>query len=363
MNRSEKVLIVGAGPTGLTAACEFARRGIIPIVIDKRDGPSTLSRAVGINAKSLSLLEAAGVTDRLIDSGIKVSEGAVHLGFEKMFSIRTDLAPKPYNFLLALPQDKTESVLAERFRELGGEIRYRNEFTGLSGAPEKPVARLRKGGSDLVEESEFDVIFGCDGIGSRVRSALEIPFDGKTLEGEWGVADVEAVAPEFADRASVYILGRNLARIIIPIAKERYRIVGSSENPLENLPVGFAVGKVNRTATFRIQVRQAETYQKGKVFIGGDAAHCHSPVGGRGMNLGMDDACTFVDLITGGMEERYSELRIPVGRRTIRITEFGRRMALSDTFISRFGIRRVMPMLLGSKWIGRAFAGFVLDNP
>ena len=165
-----KILIVGAGPTGLTAAVELARRGIIADIIDKRDAASTWSRAVGILPSSLKLLEPSGVTAKLLQAGIHVGGIDAYYKGRKTMSAPFDVDQAT---LIALPQDETETILRESFEEYGGRVTYSCELTNISQTEDNVLVEFEN-----KDQSSYDYVIGADGINSKVRESQNISFDG-----------------------------------------------------------------------------------------------------------------------------------------------------------------------------------------
>ncbi|MGZ5956596.1 MAG: FAD-dependent oxidoreductase, partial [Caulobacteraceae bacterium] len=311
-----KVLLVGAGPCGLTAALELARRGYHPRIIDKAPGPTPLSKAVGINPRSLEILEATGVTERLLAEGIRMQGVQARYEDRLLAEVRIGRLPHRFNFMLALPQSETETVMEEALVGLGVQPEWKVELTDIRLAGDKVEAELKgaHGGT-------FDYVFGADGGHSRVREALELGFSGYTHKRLWSIAD--AVIPDwpFPDATAIANLHRNGdLGFIIPIGPKRFRAVSNTPDPLGHLP-GVASAEVSQSDTFHIPVRQADRYQAGGVFLGGDAAHVHSPIGARGMNLGIEDAFVFARRFAEGTLDGYTSERHPVGRRWILLSE------------------------------------------
>ena len=333
------LLIVGAGPTGLTAAVELARRGIRPRIVDKKPKASTLSRAVGINPRTLHLLAESGVTEKLIKAGIKIRTGLFHTGEEVAVRVDFGLAPRPYDFLLALPQDETEGILSERLESYGCRVEYGVELKGLENDEAVVKASIQQ--AHQTQTVDFDHVFGADGIRSRVRTCAGIPYDGIELPDEWSIVDFESESWPHRDDLCIFLFERGRVFLTVPIGEKRFRGVSDRPDAVKNKPESLKIDSIRREGRFAIWVKQAPSYQKGRVFIGGDAAHCHSPVGGRGMNLGMGDAACFAELFAEDRLDQYTAFRHPVGASTIRVTERARKFATSS-FPGKFLVVRYL---------------------
>lgn len=321
-----RILIVGAGPTGLTAAVELARRGVPARIVDRNDGPTQLSKAVGINAESLTLLEPSGVTERLIAAGIKVREAHLWADGRHLVTLRVDRLAHRFNFLLALPQSETERILSERLEALGGQVERRTALVALDRAAGPVAARLERDGQ--TEEAPFDIVLGADGAHSAVREAVGLPFEGYDHRRVWGVSDTEIEDWPYArDTANLFLHRGGDVGFIVPIGPGRFRAVSNTEDALGHIPGQYRVARVLRTDRFHIPVRQVPNYRKDAVFLAGDAAHAHSPAGGRGMNVGMADACAFARRLAADSLDGYSAERHPAGRASIRMSEALVRMA------------------------------------
>src|SRR3954465_7182135 len=173
-----EILIVGAGPTGLTAALELARRGHRPRIIDRDGGPTPLSKAVGIAAHTLDLLEPSGVADRLIAAGIRIERGYVWYKNRRIGTIDFTSLPHRYNFLLSLPQSETERIMSAALAEQGIAVEWQTALTGVSpnGAGIDVMLGSGNGHARPVEELHFDYVYGADGAHSAVRAGVRIPF-------------------------------------------------------------------------------------------------------------------------------------------------------------------------------------------
>ncbi len=273
---ASRILVVGAGPTGLTAAVELRRLGLDAAVIDRKPAPSPLSRAVGILPRSMDILEPSGASAAIRSEAIPIGQAIFHYGAQRIGTL--DLAAATGARLLALAQDRTEAHLAAALDRQGGQVRYGAEFQSLE--QDDSEVRVRISGAD----EAYSCVIGADGVQSRVRRALGVAFRGHDLPEDWSIADVEAEA--WPDPASfqIFLLDGGRGVIVVPLEATRFRVISNSPDALAALPVPMRVRRVRRAEKFRISVRQVDRYQVGRVFLAGDAAHCHSPVGGRGMN-------------------------------------------------------------------------------
>ncbi len=315
----KRSLIVGAGPTGLTAAVELARRRCCPRIIDRNDGPTPLSKAVGINARSLELLESSGVTERLLAKGIRIRRFRFWRDGRPLAELRFSVLRHRFDFLLSLPQSETEEILEARLAELGVEVERRTELTALRLTGFQ--AEVTMDGPAGAAERAYDLVLGADGIRSTVRQGLGIAFEGREHERSWSIADARiADWPHGDDAANLFIHAGGDLGFIIPIGPGRYRAISNTADALARIP-GGRVEEVLRTDTFRIHVRQVPRYGQGCAFLAGDAAHVHSPAGGRGMNVGIEDACSFARRALDDDLAGYSDERRPRGAQSIAMSE------------------------------------------
>lgn len=339
-----RILVVGAGPTGLTAAVELARRGILPRVVDKDEGPTPLSKAVGISAHSVDVLEPSGVAERLLAEGIHIRYGYVHSRGSRLGAIDFSVLPHRVSFLLSLPQSETETIMAAILEGFGGRVEWRTKLVGLKAAGSEVEVELE--GPDGGEHFRCSHVFGADGVNSAVREALGVAFEGYTHKRIWSIADVEVADwPYEPGSAQLFLHAGGDVGFIIPIGKNRFRAVSNTQDAMACIPGRYRVAHLLRTDTFHIPIRQAPTYQHGNVFLGGDAAHVHSPVGARGMNLGIEDAAAFARRFAEGTLGGYTAERHPVGRRWITLSErllcFAQATGLVETALRNLAIRVV----------------------
>lgn len=350
VDNPRSVLIVGAGPTGLTAALELSRRGKTCRIIDAKDGPTPLSKAVGISAHSLDILGASNVAEKLLARGLKIQHAHFHFEGRELGIIDFATLPHRYNFLLSLPQSDTETAMAEELARFGIEVEWCTRFEGLTEHDDAVDARVATTAGEQI--SRFDYVFGADGAKSNVRETIGTDFVGYTHKRQWSIADAEISEWPYEPGSAQAFLHRNGdVGFIIPICKDRFRAVSNTADALARVPGHHRIKQVLRTDRFHIPARQAAHYQTRRVFLGGDAAHAHSPIGARGMNLGIEDAASFARRFANQTLAGYEAERRPVGRRWIKFSERILSMAQSDSaFVQPFrnivlGIVGHLPLL------------------
>ena len=353
---NKKLLIVGAGPTGLTAAVELARRGIVADVIDKKEAASTLSRAVGILPRSLDILGPSGVTERLLSEGVKLEKISMYRGTKEVLTFHTKGAHPRWDYGVALAQDRTEAALHDAFANSGGEVRYGVELKSLEQHKNLVSVTTTDGST-----SEYTRVLGADGVGSATRKSLGIEFVGFDLPETWSIADVDSSDWANYDRFTMSMLPDGVVVVVAPLERNRFRVISNTEDSLKTLPLPMAVSNVRRAGTFNISIRQVEKYSEGNVFLAGDAAHCHSPAGGRGMNLGIADADEFAERLINGTLDGYSSSRHVDGKRTIELSEQIRKFVITKSSVKKgllalafFGINVFPP---AKRILARRFLG------
>lgn len=315
----KKVLIVGAGTTGLTSAFELARQGIVPKVIDAKTCIDPTSRATGLSAKSLELLEASGVTPRLAGTGIKVNNAKIIQEKGKGVTLAFNELAHKYNFLLCLPQNHTELIMQERFEELGGNVEYSTQLVSLTRKKDGTVeAVMEKNGKRLTET--FDVVIGADGVNSTVREQAGIKFKEKIYPGKWSAAEFDCKDwPHKRDEIQYFIGKGGKFAVVVPLGGDRYRAVANTDDAMSCLFGKHTVDKLHFNTAFDVSVRHVKSYQKGNIFLAGDAAHTYAPAGVQGgMNLGIRDACSLARRIAEGDTKGYTRERKADGAATIR---------------------------------------------
>ena len=229
------VLVVGAGPTGLAAALELARQGRPVRIVDRKPGRSQHSKAIGVNARTLELLEPSGVTERLLATGLRVRRLNFRNADRLLATIELAHVHPRYDFMLTLLQAETERLLEQRLAEAGTSVEWSSEFKALEADADRVRAQLIAGGREQTVEADW--LIGADGAHSAVRHALGPAFEGETDPSEWWLADVRMSWPFGAAEVDVFARpGAVLA--VIPIELGLFRLVSNGPDPLTLLAAG-----------------------------------------------------------------------------------------------------------------------------
>jgi 2-polyprenyl-6-methoxyphenol hydroxylase-like FAD-dependent oxidoreductase len=313
------ILIIGAGPVGLTHAIELRRLGHSVRIIDQNLEPSPYSKAIVVNPKTLSYLADCGASDKLIAEGVKLTTMNIHNARgERLVQMEISQLPHRYPFMLAVPQYVTERILTEVLSGYGVQIERGKTLSSFSQNAEQVLASISSSNGN--ETIAADYLVGADGAHSIVRKTLGLEFAGFAYDDQWNLVDVTMVWPEALGDGNVYLLASGIVLLVLRIAPQRYRVITNHPNALNYLPAGAFVQQVHWQSDFKVSCRQVAEYQKGRVFLMGDAAHIHSPAGGRGMNLGIEDACVLAQLFEKNQTDSYTKLRHPVGKKVIHMT-------------------------------------------
>jgi 2-polyprenyl-6-methoxyphenol hydroxylase-like FAD-dependent oxidoreductase len=348
-----EVVVVGAGPTGLALACTLRRAGVDVLVLEQAADGAGTSRAAVVHARTLEVLEQIDVSRRMVAAGRVVPIFTVRSGARTLMRIDFGRLPTAYPYALMLPQQRTEAILAERLVELGGEVRRPYAVRGVTQAPDGAAVAVAGPGGQL-QTVHARYVVGADGMHSAVRDAADIGFAGGRYEQSFMLADVRMDWPLSPREVQMYLAPAGLM-VIAPLPDGHHRVVATMddapEHPVgadvqalldERAPGGATVHEVAWSSRFRIHHRVADAYRRGPVFLAGDAAHVHSPAGGQGMNIGIQDA---VDLgtamqraLTAGDESAlngYEARRRPVAQEVVALTDRTTRLATARGPLAR----------------------------
>ena len=343
------VLVVGAGPVGLAGALELSRLGHSVRVVEKRGERSSQSKAIGINSRTLELLEGAGVTSRLLEAGVRLAGLRFGTPTRTEFAIEFAWLRHRYPFMIGLPQSDTEAILEACLAERGVRVDRHVELVGLRRRGDGAVADLhgRMGRSESVAA---DFVLGADGAHSTVRRLVGIDFPGYALPGKWSLADAELSTDLNPGYAHVTRLKGRLV-FMISFRPGVWRVASDHADVLAHLPPPAKVSSVMWESDFTVSFRQASRYQVGPIGLCGDAAHVHSPLGARGMNMGIEDAVLLARALSSGRLRVFGEARHRATMSAIRMVKAQTWLATHDQPIPRFLRSRVMPVLTGIPFI------------
>ena len=309
MNRQTQIVIVGAGPTGLSMAAQLLRYKIDFIIIEKNEKTTLLSKAVVVQARTLEIFQELGIAGKALKEGqVAVAINLFYEGKQKaavnIEGLGEGLSPFPY--ALSLEQSKTEKLLVDFLSENEKTIEWKSEFTHFE-QDENGVAVYYKDSEGQEQKIKAAYVIGCDGAGSPVRHQMGLLFEGDTVPKIFYVADVRLKSEVINKNELFFFMIKKGFILFFPMEGEgHYRIVGilpdadevSSEfkfSDIENtikeqilVPLNFE--EVQWFSTYKVHSRKADSFENGRCFIAGDAAHIHTPAGGQGMNTGIQDA-------------------------------------------------------------------------
>ena len=343
------VLVVGAGPTGLTLAASLVARGIATTVVDRQAAGANTSRAAVVNARSLEVLESLDVARRLVKEGVQAPRFSIRDRARRLIPIDFSALPSAYPYSLMIPQSTTERLLLERLTELGGTVLRPKTLTSIEQDVDGVTASFDDG--DVIR-ARYAV--GADGMHSIVREQAGIGFHGGAYAESFVLADVHLIGEAPADEVILYWATAGLT-VVAPLPDDIFRIVAPVPEAPENPSAAYVqqildtrgpgrgrmvVTDVVWGSRFRIHHRVADTYRAGRLLLAGDAAHVHSPAGGQGMNLGIQDAVALGEALVGvlggrpeSLLDEYSAVRRPMARGVVTLTDRLTRLATLPRFV------------------------------
>jgi 2-polyprenyl-6-methoxyphenol hydroxylase-like FAD-dependent oxidoreductase len=310
-----------------------------------RDQPSQQSRALAVNPRTLDTLEPTGVTSRMLERGSRIH--GVH--FYRHGRIIAALAfggmhPR-YPFMLALSQATSERLLAEALEADGGKVERGLRMVDCRNLPECVEAVLEPTAGGPREVVRCPWLLAADGARSTARQRVGVEFVGSLFPREWHLADVPLRTDLAADHAHVFFQDGGAFSFMIRVVDETlndrvgqpvWRVMGNRPEPLSRLIQAEPAGPPVWTSSFHVSHQIGATLSTGSVYLAGDAAHLHSPIGARGMNLGLEDAWVFAELVRTDRLQTYDQLRRPVDRRVVRRVELLSRLVSAESGLTRF---------------------------
>lgn len=351
MSNHLPVLIVGAGPTGLMMACELARHGIQFRIIDKKPERTLTSNATWVQPRTIEVLDQIGLAPLFLKAGHPCKAINIYIEGKPLVTIPLNSIASTYPFILMLPQSKTEKLLIERLEEFKYHVEWSSELIDLKQEGNKVVTtvKLPDGKSETII-SEW--LIACDGANSIIREKCQIFFPGEDLTEQFVVADanIDSFTSKneihlFFDQGTLFAaspLGANKYRIAANLHLDYPRQTFYEKEVIELVQErgygAYYVTDVAWISPFWIHGKVAERMRNHSIFLMGDAAHIHSPAGGQGMNMGIQDAYNLawkLALIIKGkatplLLDSYQAERYPVVNEIVKQTENFTKMALFD---------------------------------
>ncbi|MFC5744427.1 FAD-dependent monooxygenase [Actinomadura rugatobispora] len=378
------VIVVGAGPTGLMLAGDLAAAGVPVTVLEKRALESNLTRAFGVHARTLEILDMRGCADELVPQGRPVGMFRPQMGRGDL-SLSFRHPESRFPFVLIVPQARTEALLLRRAEELGAKIETGAEVTGLE--QDAGGVALEVNGAP---GPAADYVVGCDGAHSRVRALLGVGFTGRNYDTKLLLADIRTTSR--MQEGINGLMGRDGAILFPAFGDGWYRAViwdrAQQGVPLE-APLGVAevlesirrisgrdidIEEMRWSTRFLTERRQADRYRVGRVFLAGDAAHVNSPMGSLGMNTGIQDAANLAWKLIAAHRGRapdwlldsYQTERHPVGRTALKISDLLLRSAVAPRavhVVRPYAARLVLAIPLITRFLRRTIAGMNISYP
>jgi 2-polyprenyl-6-methoxyphenol hydroxylase-like FAD-dependent oxidoreductase len=350
------VLVVGAGPTGLTLAAALTARGIATTIIDRQAAGSNTSRAAVMHARTLEVLEPLGVSESLVGLGVQATRFTIRDRDRVLVPIGFDKLPTRYPYTLMVSQAVTEQVLLQRLVALGGQVMRPRQLASLRQDDLGVDAQLDDGSTIRAR-----FVVGCDGMHSAVRESTGIAFEGGSYGESFLLADVRLSGGVPTDEVILYFSPRGMV-VVAPLPDGVHRIVAVVDDAPERPDARFVqalldergplrdpvrvLGEPIWGSRFRVHHRIADRYRAGRVMLAGDAAHVHSPAGGQGMNMGILDAMHLADALRRAIEgdvaalDAYGDQRRPIARQVVALADRLTRLATVPPSLR--GLRNLM---------------------
>jgi 2-polyprenyl-6-methoxyphenol hydroxylase-like FAD-dependent oxidoreductase len=345
MSHQDQPVIVGAGPVGLGAALFLARQGRVARVVELRDEPSHQSRALAVNPRTLDILEPTGVTSRMLELGSRIHGVCFYRRGRLSAGLSFASMHPRYPFMLALSQATSERLLAEALESAGGEVERGLKMIECRNVPGGVEVVLEPTAGGRPEIAQCPWLLAADGARSTARQQVGVQFVGSSFPREWHLADAPLRTQLAADHAHVFFLDGGAFYFMIRVVDETmndraglpvWRVMGNRPEPLSQLIQAEPAGPPIWASSFHISHQIGAALSAGNVYLAGDAAHLHSPIGARGMNLGLEDAWVFTELVRTDRLWAYDQLRRPVDQRVVRRVELLSRLVSAESGFTRF---------------------------
>jgi 2-polyprenyl-6-methoxyphenol hydroxylase-like FAD-dependent oxidoreductase len=367
-----KVLICGAGPTGLMMACQLKRFGIDCIIIDPKQGIVKESRALALQARTLQIYEQMGLAGRALEQGTAANKIKIIINGHRLYEVPLQQLGKgqsAYAFLFILEQNKNEKILYDHLKELQGDVLWEHSIETFTQTTDGVSAIIVNRAGEKVQINAGWLV-GADGAKSQVRHQLNIPFKGGTYENIFIVADTFAEWPWGHDCLSLCLTANGFAGLFPMKGDNRFRLIGTFPKQFipsevtdfaqiqkvvqEQIKIDVNFRDTNWFSIYHVHHRSVNSFTHGKIFLAGDAAHVHSPAGGQGMNTGLQDAYNLawkLALVVNkqadkGLLNSYNEERLPVAKRLVKTTDRAFSIVTSDNWFLKILRLNIVPPIL-----------------
>nr|HAT8714635.1 FAD-binding protein [Legionella jordanis] len=337
------VLVVGAGPVGLFCANELHRQGLTCRIIDKKSGLSEKSKALAIHIRSLDVLDDTGFIEEIVSQGHKIVGASFQADGKELVNLSFKDVEASRHFFIDLPQNKTEAILYEGLNNKGITVEWQTELTGIEQHSNHVVASIKHSDGQIEQLHAFWII-ACDGSHSTLRELVQAKFSGEAYPETWWLADLNIHWDLPNDKIALFASSKG-PLACFPIEGDRYRLVMTAEQKVSHqepsmddiVRVFNARAAIQATLSdpiwisqFGIAHRQIEHYRHGRIFFAGDAAHVHSPMGGQGLNTGLQDIYNLAwklnlvqkNLAKEKILDSYHLERHPIGEQVLKKTGF-----------------------------------------
>lgn len=323
MLKSFDCLIIGAGPSGLTLGIGLLRLGYTVLIAEKHTAKLQCSKSILVNTQTLKSLEVYGVTSKLRDVAIAVNGFTLYCWDIAVSSVEFDMSDSIHNKPIFIPQTITEQCLQDVYIELGGQLVRGYHFVAeenvlVNRKDNLPLDIVLRNESGYVTIIKCNWLFGCDGAHSCLRNALQVSFAGVSEAEQRYVVDAIINAWPFRTHANLWLETENAGGVLLILSNPlTARVFGATHAACEKLLNKLSVREIVWEGTFTNAYRVVQSYGRGRVWLVGNAAHVHSPLGGRGMNTGIAEALALARAIEASNVPNYEKQCRPKARRWV----------------------------------------------
>ncbi len=369
------VLVIGAGPVGLTVASELARHGISSRIVDKAPGTKNISKALILHVRTQEVFDAMGVIATAKAVSVPLRQISLHAYGKIIGHLHSDQIDSPHPHPIILGQDRTEKILEEHLRGFGSQVEWETEAIAFEqGSNAVSVTLRHPDGTEEIAVAQY--VVGCDGAHSIIRKQLGFSFEGGKYENEQFIQTDAKIRWTLPKGTSYLFLTREGYMMVIEMPDDLVRVFISlpdpdptNETPPTLQEVEDALNRLGGVtaelydsvwlARYRTSHRRADRFREQRVFIAGDAGHIHVPLGGQGMNTGIQDALNLAWKLAYTLKGRaipelldsYNAERVPVAEALLTGTDKGYRIILHPNELKQNAVRLFGPFIIGQQAI------------